>query len=168
MGFPSVSTGKESSRNAEDTGDAGSIPGWEDPLEEEMAAAPVFLPGKSQGQRSQMSCSPWGSKESDTTQRPSTHTVYWINILIWLLICGLVSNVYGFPGGWAGKESACNAGDLGSIPGSERSPGEGNGYPLQCSGLENSMDCKVHGDCKESDVTERLSLSYVPLLQAML
>ena len=46
----------------------------------------------------------------------------------------------GFPGGSVGKESACNAGDLGSIPGLGRSPGEGNGYPCQYSGLENSMD----------------------------
>ena len=43
----------------------------------------------------------------------------------------------GFPGGSVGKESACNVGDLGSIPGLGRSPGEGNGYPLQYSGLEN-------------------------------
>ena len=50
----------------------------------------------------------------------------------------------GFPGGSAGKESTCNAGDLGSIPGLGRSPGEGNGYPVQYSGLENSMDCVVH------------------------
>ena len=41
----------------------------------------------------------------------------------------------------AGKESACNAGDLGAIPGLGRFPGEGKGYPLQYSGLENSMDC---------------------------
>ena len=47
----------------------------------------------------------------------------------------------GFPGGSAGKESSCNAGDLGSIPGLGRSPGEGNGHPLQYSGLENPMDC---------------------------
>ena len=46
----------------------------------------------------------------------------------------------GFPGGSGGKESACNAGDLGSIPGLGTSPGEGNGYPLQCSCLDNSMD----------------------------
>ena len=46
----------------------------------------------------------------------------------------------GFPGGSDGKESACNDGDLGSIPGLGRSPGEGEGYPLQQSGLENSMD----------------------------
>ena len=48
----------------------------------------------------------------------------------------------------AGKESACNAGDMGSIPGLGRSPGEGKGYPLQYSGLENSMDCIVHGVTK--------------------
>ena len=54
----------------------------------------------------------------------------------------------GFPCGSAGKESACNAGDLGSIPGSGRSPGEGKGYPLQYSGLENSIDCIVHGVAK--------------------
>ena len=51
----------------------------------------------------------------------------------------------GFSGGSAGKESTCNVGDLGSIPGLGRSPGEGNSYPLQYSGLENSMDCIVHG-----------------------
>ena len=50
----------------------------------------------------------------------------------------------GFPYGSAGEESACNAGDLGSFPGLGRCPGEGKGYPLQYSGLENSMDCKVH------------------------
>ena len=50
----------------------------------------------------------------------------------------------GFPGGSDSKESACSAGDLALIPGLGRSPGEGNGYPLQCSGLENSMDCVVH------------------------
>ena len=63
-----------------------------------------------------------------------------------------------FPGGSAGKESACNVGDLGSIPGLGRSPGEGKGYPLQYSGLENSMDCIVHGVTKSQDTTERLSL----------
>ena len=47
-----------------------------------------------------------------------------------------------------GKESACNVGDLGSIPVLARSPGEGNSYPLQYSGLENSMDCIVHGVAK--------------------
>ena len=51
----------------------------------------------------------------------------------------------GFPCGSAGKESACNARVLGSIPGSGRSPGKRKGYPLQYSGLENSMDCVAHG-----------------------
>ena len=50
----------------------------------------------------------------------------------------------GFPGGSTGKESTCNAGELGSIPGLGRSHGEGKGYPLQYSGLENSMDYTVH------------------------
>ena len=54
----------------------------------------------------------------------------------------------GFPGRSAGKESACNVGDLGLIPGVGRSPGEGKGYPLQYPGLENSMDCAVHGVTK--------------------
>ena len=58
-----------------------------------------------------------------------------------------------FACGSAGKESACNAGDLGSIPGLGRSPGEGKGYPLQYSGLENSMDYSPWGH-KESDTTD--------------
>ena len=59
---------------------------------------------------------------------------------------------------WFGKESACNAGDLGSIPGLGRSPEEGKSYPLQYSGLENSMGCIVH-EVSELDTTEQLSLS---------
>ena len=51
----------------------------------------------------------------------------------------------GFPCGLAGKESACNAEDLGLIPRMRRSPEEVKGYPLQYSGLKNSMDCLVHG-----------------------
>ena len=54
----------------------------------------------------------------------------------------------GFPDSSVGKESPCNAGDPGSIPGLGRSPREGKGYPLQCSGLENSVDCIVHGVAK--------------------
>ena len=63
----------------------------------------------------------------------------------------------GFPGGSAGKESACNARDLSSIPGLGISPGEGKGYSLQYFGLENSMYCIVHGVAK-SDTAERLLL----------
>ena len=61
---------------------------------------------------------------------------------------GKLDLVKGFPGGSEGKESAYNAGDLSSIPGLGRAPGEGIGYPLQYSGLENSVDCIVHGVAK--------------------
>ena len=68
----------------------------------------------------------------------------------------------------AGKESACNAGDLGSVSGLRGSPGEGKCYPFQYSGLENSMDYSPWGH-KESDTTERLSHSlliyYKPYIQ---
>ena len=77
----------------------------------------------------------------------------------------LMAFIWGFPCGSAGKESACNAGDLDSIPGLGRSPGEGKIYPLQYSGVENSMDhspwCR-----KESDTTEQLSLSHLEGWQA--
>ena len=66
----------------------------------------------------------------------------------------------GFPGASAGKESTCNVGDLGSIPGLGRSPGEGKGYPLQYSGLKNSMDYSPW-NCKKPDTTERLSLHFI-------
>ena len=68
------------------------------------------------------------------------------------------SSILGLPYGSSGKESACNVGDLGSIPGLGRSPGEGNAYPLQYSGLENSMDCINPWGHKQSDMTEQLSL----------
>ena len=91
----------------------------------------------------------------------------------------------GFPGGSDGKESACNARDLGSIPGLGRSPGEGNGYPLQYSCLENHMDrgvwqVTVHGEshgqrslvgyspwgCKELDMTEPLMAQLSQLINS--
>ena len=58
------------------------------------------------------------------------------------------TSILGLPCGSSGKESACNAGDLGSIPGLGRAPGEGKGYPLQYSGLENSVNYIVHGITK--------------------
>ena len=82
-----------------------------------------------------MGCSPWGHKELGTTER-LTHRDLTI--------------VMGFPCGSAGKESPCNAGDLGSILGLGRSPGEGKGYPFQYSGLENSYIPWGH---KELDMT---------------
>ena len=60
----------------------------------------------------------------------------------------LYSSNLGFPCGSIGKESTCCVGDLGLIPGLGRFPGEGKGYPLQYSGLENPMDCVVHGVAK--------------------
>ena len=70
-----------------------------------------------------------------------------------------------FPGGSDGKASAYNTGDLGSIPGSGRSPGEGNGNPLQCSCLENPMDggawwATVHGVAKSLTRLERLHFHF--------
>ena len=69
----------------------------------------------------------------------------------------------GFPGGSDSKESACSAGDMGLIPGSGRSPGEGNGYPLQYSCLENPMDrgvwcATVHGHLLVSEQAESQAL----------
>ena len=67
----------------------------------------------------------------------------------------------GFPCGSAAKESTCNVGDLGLMPGLGRSPGEGKGYPLQYSGLENSMNCIVHGVSKSRTATFT-SLTLIP------
>ena len=74
----------------------------------------------------------------------------FIYLLIYLniLVNSNLGKLLGFPCVSAGKESTCNAGDLVSIPGLGRSPGVGKGYPLQYSGLENSMDCIVHGVTK--------------------
>ena len=75
----------------------------------------------------------------------------WWELLKYQQLRGVSPHNKGFPCGSAGKESACNAGDLLSIPGLGGSPGEGNSYPLQCAGLENSMDCIVHWGRKESE-----------------
>ena len=81
----------------------------------------------------------------------------WLILAFEIMSCHLLliakircwfSTWLGFPCGSDGKESTCNVGDLDSIPGLGRSPGEGNGYLLQYSGLENSMDCIVHGISK--------------------
>ena len=89
-----------------------------------------------------------------TEQHSLSISVSSISILVLppcITLHGYLSSPFltlGFPCGSAGKESACNAGDLGLIPGLGRSPGEGKGYPLQYSGLENSKDCIVHGVAK--------------------
>ena len=70
------------------------------------------------------------------------------SLLLSILFARLFNKVLGFPGGSAGKESPYNAEDLGSIPRLGRSPGEGNSYLLQYSGLENSGDYTVHRAAK--------------------
>ena len=72
----------------------------------------------------------------------------WVRKICWKKVGYPLLVFLGFPCGSAGKESACNEGDLGLIPGLGRSPGEGNSYPLQYSGLEYFMDCRVHGVTK--------------------
>ena len=99
--------------------------------------------------------SPWQTRISCAGQ-------YWpvsVEIfLFWIFHRNGIRRYGGFPGGSAGKESACNAGDLGLIPGLGRSPGEAEGYPLQSSGLENSTDSLVHGFTESQlDISEWLS-----------
>ena len=89
--------------------------------------------------------------------RDFLHTVSFIDVYISRAHLSQV----GFPGGSADEESACNAGDMGSFPGLRSSPGEGNSYPLPYSGLENSMDCIVHGVTKSQT---QLSYSNFPSL----
>ena len=98
---------------------------WKDPLAKEIATAPAVLPGKSHEQRSLVGPNLQGHKGQTE------------------LVTKLLSQFKGFTGGSDSKESAYNVGDPGSIPGLGRSPREGNGYPLQYSCLENSMDKAV-------------------------
>ena len=150
MGFPCGSAGKESACNV---GDLGSVPG--------LARSPgegKGYPLQCSGLENSMD-SPWGHKESDTTEPApplNSYYYYYSSLLPWVCVQTpvrfLVRKIHwrrdrlptpvslGFPYGSASKESACNTGDLDLIPGLERSSGEGNGYPLQYSGLKNSMD----------------------------
>ena len=144
------------------------------PLRRERLPTPVFWPGEFHGVYR-----PWACKELDTTERPLL-THFTRASLITQLVKNppaiqetliqflgwedhwrrdkLLTPVFlGFPCGSAGEESTSNAGDLGSIPRLGRSPGEGKGYPLQYSGLENSMDCMYSSwGHKELDTTEQL------------
>ena len=115
-----------------------------------MTTHSSILAGKSHGQRSLAGYSPWGRQESDTTEH--THTDIDTHVTLKNLFFFLVSapRVLGFPHSSVGKESVCNAGEPASIPGSGRSPGEGNGNPLQYSCLEIPMGrgtwwATVHG-----------------------
>ena len=89
---------------------------------------------------------------SFTNMATSLQIISYKQTELWQTLIKLLTltDFLGFPVGSDGKEFACNAGDPGSIPRSERSPGERNGYPLQSSQLENSMDrgawwAAVHG-----------------------
>ena len=99
-----------------------------------MTIVMIIIPGSSVGKESVFNAGGPSSipGQGRSTRRDSLHTLVFL----------------GFSYGSAGKESICNEGDLGLIPGLESSPGEGKGYPLQYSGLENSMDCIVHGVTK--------------------
>ena len=130
QGFPGGSDGKASACNV---GDPGSIPGS------------VRSPGEGNGNPLQYSC----------LENSMDGGAWWATVhrvtksQTWLSNFGSLH----FPGGSAGKESACNAGDPGLIPGWGRSLGKGNGYPLQYSCLKNSMDrgasqAAVHGVAK--------------------
>ena len=114
----------------------------------------ALWPGKFQGL-----CSPQGRTQLDTTERLSLCSLTQSKLaqtrngdsearnlitLLGKIVFFIPVGSFGFPGSSDGKASACNAGNPGSIPGLGRSPGEGKGYPLQCSGLENSIDCIVH------------------------
>ena len=124
---------------------------------------PVLLPGKSHGHRSLVGCSPWGCKESDTTEQlPFPFSLSCMGegngdplqcsclenprdgIAWWAAVYGVTQSRTRLK--WlsssssSGKESACNARDPSLIPGSGRFPGEGNGNPLQYPCLENSKD----------------------------
>ena len=84
----------------------------------------------------------------------------WVGKIHWRRDRLPSSVLLGFHGDSAGRKSTCNAGDLGSIPGLGRSPGEGTGYPLQYSGLENSMDYIFTGH----EITESNEMSYLGAL----
>ena len=125
LGFPCGSTGKES---ACIVGGLGSIPG----LGRALGEGKGYLLQYS-GLENPMDCTVHGVKKS-WTRLSHFHFQHSIELCTTPRI---------FSGGSDGKASVYNAGDLGSIPESGRSLGEGNGYPLQNSGLENPMDCTV-------------------------
>ena len=110
-------------------------------MERKWQPTPVFLPGESLGQGSLVGYSPWGHKELETTEKTIASTRRTFVAKVVSLLFNMLSRLaIDFPGGSDGKASAYNAGDLDSVPGSGRSPGEGNGNSLQYSCLENPTD----------------------------
>ena len=90
--------------------------------------------------KSLQSCPTFCNRMDCSLPGSSVHGIPQARILEWVVINISHTHIYGFPGASDDKESACNAGDPGLIPESGRSPGEGNGNPIQYSCLENSMD----------------------------
>ena len=91
-------------------------------------------------------------------------SLYWLPSYASRLHCGSpIHTIWGPSRSSAGKESTCNMGDLGSIPGLGRSPGKGKGYPLQYSNLENPMDFIVHGVTKSQTRPSDFHFSLSPL-----
>ena len=121
--------------------------GWHHPLKRHESEQNQ---GDCEGQRSLACGSTWSLRKSDTNEQLNHHKKLpeeegSIPDLSAQALTSTPNSSMGVHDSSVGKESTCNAGDLGSIPGLGRSPGEGKGYPLQYSGLENSMDCIVHG-----------------------
>ena len=134
LSFPHSSVNKESACNAGDPGSIGKIPWRRDRLPTPVAPHSSTLAWKI----------PW-MEEPGGLQSMGSHRVGhdWSDLAA--AAAAAPTPVFlAFLYGSAGKESTCNVGDLGLIPGLGRSPGEGKGYPLQYSGLENSMDPIVH------------------------
>ena len=155
------------------------------PWSTQWQPTPVFLPWESHGLRSLTGCSLWGCKELDTTEWLGKRKWWWrkwrtnsaseqrnpgnargVKQQLWTVVWrDSVDNwviSWGFPGGSGVKNLPVNAGDLGSIPGSGRSPGEGNHNPLHYSCLEDPMDRRawrvtVYEVTKESDRTQWLN-----------
>ena len=133
MGFPDSSVGKEFACNA---GDPGSIPGSGRSTAEGISYPLQYS---------------WASLVIQLVKDLPAMQETWFNSRvgkIWRKDRLPTPVFLGFPGDSDSKESACSMADLGLIPGLERSPEEGNCYPLQYSGLENSMDCIVNGVTK--------------------
>ena len=95
---------------------------------------------------------------SPTLKMSKTLVMCWTESVTWS------SDLIHSTCGSAGKESARNVGDLASIPGLGRSPGEGKGYPLQYSGLKNSLDCIVHGTTKSQTRQSDFHFSFTQYL----
>ena len=167
LGFLGGSDGKEFACNA---GGPGSIPGLGRSLEKGMATTRSSIlawripwteePGGQDWAKTGGQCVYVNSNLIIIP--PPTLLSTWT--LCWVWDRTVNEHILGFPGGPDGKESPCNAENLGSIPGSGGFPEEGNDYPLHCSCLENPMDrgtwqATGHGVTKESDTTGWLSPS---------